>query len=191
MGHSQAAKAGSRERILAAAAQQIREGGLDAVSVGSLMKSVNLTHGGFYGHFESRSELIAQALQRALVDSQTAAKPFVDRDRPRTFAGMVKQYLSAGHRDRRGNGCAIAALASDVGRADERSRAIMEEHIARFMEKVGGLLEDESGDSAIVAMSAMIGALALSRAMTDTKRADEVLNTVRNYLVEHFGPDET
>ncbi len=66
MGHSQAEKAKNRERILAEAAEQIRETGLEALSVGKLMQKVNLTHGGFYGHFPSRSDLIAQALKRAL-----------------------------------------------------------------------------------------------------------------------------
>ena len=51
MGHSQASKAGSRERILQQAAQQIRAEGLESLSVNKLMRSVDLTHGGFYGHF--------------------------------------------------------------------------------------------------------------------------------------------
>ena len=66
MGHSQAEKVKNRERILAEAAEQIRETGLEALSVGKLMQKVNLTHGGFYGHFPSRSDLIAQALKQAL-----------------------------------------------------------------------------------------------------------------------------
>ena len=57
MGHSQAEKAENRERILAEASRQVRRDGLESVGVGTLMKSVGLTHGGFYGHFESRSAL--------------------------------------------------------------------------------------------------------------------------------------
>jgi TetR/AcrR family transcriptional repressor of nem operon len=59
MGHSQTAKAENRERIVAEAARQVRRRGLESLSVGGLMKSVGLTHGGFYGHFESRSALLA------------------------------------------------------------------------------------------------------------------------------------
>ena len=68
MGHSQAEKARNRDRILAEASQQVRRDGLETVSVGALMKSVGLTHGGFYGHFENRSALLAEALQRALLE---------------------------------------------------------------------------------------------------------------------------
>ena len=59
---------GPGPRALAAVAQasrQIRDGGLASVSVGAIMKSVGLTHGGFYGHFESREALLAEALERA------------------------------------------------------------------------------------------------------------------------------
>ncbi|HEY2750970.1 TetR/AcrR family transcriptional regulator, partial [Phenylobacterium sp.] len=73
MGHSQAEKAKSRERILAEAARQIRQNGLESVSVGTLMKSVGLTHGGFYGHFESREALLASALERALLEGEAKA----------------------------------------------------------------------------------------------------------------------
>jgi len=68
MGHSQADKAQSRERILRKAADAVRDTGLESVSVGKLMRSVDLTHGGFYNHFGSRSDLLAQALERALVE---------------------------------------------------------------------------------------------------------------------------
>src|SRR5690606_4268280 len=130
----QAEKAQSRERILAEAARQIREGGLESVSVAQLMKSVNLTHGGFYGHFESRSELIALALERALSEGKMAARAAQDAAQPRSFSGMVRSYLSRTHRDSRSAGCAIAALATDVGRADANSREVMEERIEAFFD---------------------------------------------------------
>ena len=70
MGHSQAEKAQSRERILSEAADQVRDAGLESIGVGKLMRSAGLTHGGFYNHFESRADLLAQALERALVDGR-------------------------------------------------------------------------------------------------------------------------
>ena len=70
MGHSQAEKAENRERILAEASRKVRRDGLESVSVGTLMHGVGLTHGGFYDHFDSRSALLAQALQRALAEGQ-------------------------------------------------------------------------------------------------------------------------
>src|SRR5262249_1341333 len=93
VGHSQAGKAQSRERILAEASRQVRSGGLDSVSVGTLMKSVGLTHGGFYGHFESRDALLAEALERALLEGEAKAGAGGSAAAP-SFSAIVRGYLS-------------------------------------------------------------------------------------------------
>ena len=51
----------NRERIVEAAAQLFRERGFEGIGVADLMKEVGLTHGGFYGHFSSKEDLIAEA----------------------------------------------------------------------------------------------------------------------------------
>jgi len=186
MGHSQAEKAQNRERILAEAARQARRDGLESLSVGPLMKSVGLTHGGFYGHFESRSALLAEALERALAEGGARAK--AQSPDPPSFAAMVRSYLSRAHRDERETGCAMAALVSDVARADRPAREVMSEHVDAF---VSGVAASIGGDEerAIVAVSAMIGALALSRVAIDAARSDAFLKAVRNHLTagEPFG----
>src|ERR1700679_3804123 len=111
MGHSQVEKAQNRQRILAEAARQVRHAGLESISVGALMKSVGLTHGGFYGHFESRSALLAEALERALVEGEARARAQAGEG-PRDFSALARSYLSRTHRDERDKGCAMAALVS-------------------------------------------------------------------------------
>ena len=160
MGHSQAEKARSRERILAEASRQVRREGLESVSIGALMKSVGLTHGGFYGHFENRSALLAEALERALLEGEANAGS------PEHFKGVVHNYLSRAHRDARDSGCAVAALVSDVARAEAGSRAVMNGHVETFIASVAKTLEGDEA-RAIVAVSAMVGALTLSRVVTD------------------------
>ncbi|MDZ4374470.1 MAG: TetR/AcrR family transcriptional regulator [Phenylobacterium sp.] len=180
MGHSQAEKARSRERILAEASRQVRDGGLESVSVGALMKSVGLTHGGFYGHFESRDALLAEALERALLES--VAKSGESRSgEPASFAGMLRGYLSRAHRDARDSGCAVAALVSDVARADAASRDVMTTHVESFVDTVARTLGGDD-ERAIVAVSAMVGALALSRVVADPERSDAFLKVVRDHL---------
>ena len=182
MGHSQVEKAQNRERILAEAARQARDAGLESISVGALMKSVGLTHGGFYGHFESRSALLAEALERALEDGESRALS-QGGGGPRGFAGMVRSYLSRTHRDSRDRGCAMAALACDVGRADEASRSAMATHVEAFIASTAKALDGDE-PKAMLAVSAMIGALALSRVLTDPTRSDALLRAVRTELAE-------
>ena len=79
----------------------------------------------------------------------------------------------------------MAALASDVGRADEQARAVMSTHIESFIASAARALElEENDDQAIVVVSAVVGALTLSRVMTDPKRADAILRAVRDKLIE-------
>jgi TetR/AcrR family transcriptional repressor of nem operon len=181
MGHSRAQRANSHERILAEAAAQIRGDGFDSVSVGKLMQSVGLTHGGFYGHFKSRTDLVAQALERALVDGEATANP---SGKPQSFGQIARNYLSRAHRDARSQGCAIAALASEVGRADERNRAIMESHIDLAIANVAAALGDDGERRAMVAVSGMIGAVILARVMIDRKRSDELLRAVFEHMLK-------
>lgn len=180
MGHSQAEKAQSRERILAEASRQIRDGGLESVSVGALMKSVGLTHGGFYGHFESRDALLAEALERALREGEAKAGSN-GAGAPVSFSAIVRGYLSRTHRDTRDCGCAVAALVSDVARADVASREVMTAHVETFVDTVAKALNGDD-ERAIMAVSAMVGALALSRVVTDPARSNAFLKVVRDHL---------
>ena len=56
----------NRRTILEAASRLFRERGFEAVTVAEIMKAAGLTHGGFYGYFKSKDELIAAALAEAM-----------------------------------------------------------------------------------------------------------------------------
>lgn len=184
MGHSQADKALSRERILRKAADAVRDTGLESVSVGKLMRSVDLTHGGFYNHFASRSDLLAQALERALVEGARSATASVKPgDAPRSYETRVKSYVSRAHRDARTSGCAIAALASDVSRADEASRAVMSAHVDDFVAQLAQTMHRQDEGDAMLAVSAMVGAVLLARVQTDPRKSDALLKAVRDRLL--------
>lgn len=182
MGHSQAEKAQSRQRILAEAARQIRQDGLESVSVGTLMNSVGLTHGGFYGHFDSREALLAEALERALLEGEAKAGAQASGATPR-FSAIVRSYLSRTHRDARDSGCAVAALGADIARAGEGPRKVMTGHVESFIATVAKALGGDE-DRAIMAVSAMIGAVTLSRVVVDPSRSDGILRAVRAQLAE-------
>ncbi len=188
MGHSKADKALSRERILAAASTRIREAGFESISVGELMNSVNLTHGGFYGHFESRADLLAAALEQALAEGEKAsAAQTGKRGGSATVKSIVNSYLSPAHRDNPSTGCAIPTLASEVGRADPDVRAIMAQQILKsfdFMAEALGEDGQEKERFAVSAWSMMVGAIVISRVLADDPRADKVLSLTRKSILE-------
>src|SRR5271155_3058901 len=102
----------NRRTILEAAGRLFRERGFDSVTVAEVMQAAGLTHGGFYGYFKSKDELIAHALAEAL---QTTA-PLSD------LAAYAAGYLSRTHRDNLAGGCATAALAAETIRQTRSAR---------------------------------------------------------------------
>jgi TetR/AcrR family transcriptional repressor of nem operon len=186
VGHSQAEKARSRERILNAAALQLRELGLAGVSIGELMKSARLTHGGFYGHFESRDDLIAQALDRALAEGDASAIRAASVKGPRTLKSFLNTYLSKAHRDDPTTGCAVAALAGDVARADSRTRDIMTAYLEKSFDSIAAVIEDEDAtELAISVMCTIVGALTLSRVASDKEASKRILLAARRSILDY------
>ncbi|MGE0621848.1 MAG: TetR/AcrR family transcriptional regulator [Pseudomonadales bacterium] len=181
MGHSQADKARNRERILTEAAARIRRDGLESVSVAGLMESVGLTHGGFYNHFVSRTELLEEALKQALaLGVQNRRKDSGAGTARDDFEAFVRGYLSPAHRDHPESGCAIAALVSEVGHGEAGLKATMSAQVEGLIATATKALGSER--DGMLAVSALIGALALSRVCTDRERSDALLRTVREGL---------
>ena len=194
MGHSQSEKKSNHERILRIAAKRLREKGLEAVAIADVMKEVGLTVGGFYKHFHSRDDLVVEALRAA--SWQRSVQP-ADADEPSvSLAGFIDEYLSERHRDRPGSGCLIGALAGDVARSNKRIRALATEKVQSALELIAGLLPDKQDDAgtaingrqelarkkAALVFSSLVGAIALSRAVSDPSLSDEILQSVRELL---------
>jgi TetR/AcrR family transcriptional repressor of nem operon len=185
MGHSQAEKAKTHKRIVQIASKRFRENGLAGVGVAELMKEAGLTVGGFYKHFDSRDDLVAEALSAALgrlkrqMDAATSGGP------PLTYAKVVDDYLSEGHRDKPGAGCPISALAGDIARSGKRTRSLATEGIRNDLQVIAGLIrgKDKAARSkAILTFSALVGAVELARAVSDDELSSEILKTVDELL---------
>jgi TetR/AcrR family transcriptional repressor of nem operon len=188
MGHSRAEKQQSHERILDAAARMIRKAGPNGVSIADLMKSANLTHGGFYGHFRSRDTLIHAAIERAIADglNSFAALPTTGDD-PGSVASIANRYLSSRHRDDIAGGCAIAALATDVGRMDDReARELLANHLEARFERMTAAMGGgtPAQDAALTAWCTMIGAMVLSRVFRGTKRGGQILRQAEESVLD-------
>ena len=93
----------NREHIVETASQLFRERGFDGVGVADLMAAAGFTHGGFYKHFGSKADLMAEASACSLAKSLTAAQAL---DVP----GFINIYVNREHRDARRSGCTMAAL---------------------------------------------------------------------------------
>ena len=171
----------NRGRILDEAARLFRERGFDGVSVAEVMAAAGLTHGGFYGHFESKDALIAAALAYALDPTRAAG-------RGKSMADYGATYLSAGHRDDHAGGCPFSALGSEAVRATPETRQVMteaiERQIARFSATAPGTAPKARRRAAIAGWASMVGGLILARLADDPALSDEILKATKAALAD-------
>jgi TetR/AcrR family transcriptional repressor of nem operon len=176
----QAAK--HRERILDVAIKRFRERGFDGIGVADLMQQAGFTHGGFYGHFSSKEELMAQACTRAFAEKAALWQEERELDVDRPLASVAKYYLTAEHRDDPGSGCPMATLAIDVSRQAPPVRRAFTEGLRQLVElltaKLPGSSQAAKRRRALAAWATLVGALMLARAVDDPELSDEMLHAV-------------
>ncbi len=195
MGHSRAEKTKTHKRIVSIASKKFREEGLAGVGIAALMKEAGLTVGGFYKHFDSRDDLVAEAVSSAFggwkrrVDAAASGGPSV------SLARLIDDYLNATHRDDPGTGCALSALAPEIARSGKRTRALTTEQVRNDIQLIAGLIPGRDAHAvrsqAILTFSALVGAMSLARTVSDEALSREILKTVaerlKNFAPKHQG----
>jgi len=170
----------TRERILETAARRFRERGYEGIGVADLMKEAGLTHGGFYGHFSSKEELIAEASTRALTGSLALLGEIAERASGDRLAAMAKAYLTSSHRDDPGSGCLLAALGPDVSRQGSAVRRRVSEYVRSTVDLlitfVPGKSKAARRKKAISTYATLVGAMVMARAVDDPALSQEILD---------------
>ncbi|WP_397452898.1 TetR/AcrR family transcriptional regulator [Pseudomonas sp. NA-150] len=170
----------TRQKIITTAARMIREDGIKGIAIKGVMSELGLTVGGFYLHFKSRDELVVEAIR--------AASTSLDRLEPGNYDLMraVGIYLSRTHRDMPGEGCELSATVSEVSRESMAVRDAftdqLKSRIAGFTEPAGHQDPQKQRSTALLAVASCVGALSLSRAVSDPALSQEILSEVRTAL---------
>jgi TetR/AcrR family transcriptional repressor of nem operon len=183
-------KAISHERIVQAAARDLRRAGFKGVNVVDVMKTAGLTHGGFYAHFDSRDALLSEAIERASENAVNAIKTEVKglHDAGLSpFRAFVEAYLSAAHVGDCESGCPVAALCGDMplqaAEVVDTSRRV----IANLRRLVLQFLpQDLPRDTAWSVASMLIGAVQLARALGDSPQSRAVIAAAKRELLERY-----
>lgn len=179
----------NRARIVETAAALFRERGYDGVGVAELMAAAGFTHGGFYKHFGSKADLMAEAAENGFSRSKTKTDGV-------SIAEFLKYYVSREHRDARSDGCTMAALCGDAARQPEAIKATFAAGIERLLdtlEREGAPLnvvdQRAARAKAIDSLARAIGAIVLSRACPDdSPLADEILEACRTEILASLPP---
>ena len=176
----------NKKVILEAAAQLFRQRGFESVTVADVMKSVGLTHGGFYGYFKSKDDLVAQALVHMLGH---------DAAPPTNLAVYAERYLSPSRRASAADGCSVAALASEALRQTSGARSAMTAWLKRQIDRLSrispGADEAQKRRNAIGTWASVVGAVIMARMSDTSELSDEVLSETRAWLsVQDSGSPE-
>ena len=187
MRKSKAETAETRQRIVEVAAREFRANGIQATGVADLMSEAGLSHGGFYRHFDSKDQLVAEACEAGLTTMIGALREAANRSEGKDgFRAIVEAYVSSRHRDEPEHGCPLAVLGSELARADEQTRAAasrgLDELVEVLAKRIGRRQREAARSEAVFALSAMIGAITISRIMADPDASLSVLQDVRRHL---------
>ena len=190
-----------RDRIIDAAGALFRAKGFGGIGVADIMKAADLTHGGFYGHFASKDDLVAQASRRTMARAAANWTKLVEAAPDNPYAALLEHYLSPKHRDDPGKGCAFAALGNDAARSGKIVRKAFAEGLAPLIDILAQSIPGKSisGKSissksiisksktarrrkAVAAMATLVGALTMARAVEGTPLSDEMLQAAHREL---------
>src|SRR5438270_10004883 len=164
-------KTRTRDRIVRNAARKLRGEGLSGPGVASVMKASGLTVGGFYKHFRSKDELLADAIAEGFSESgekiYSSLQNVLREDR---WKELVRLYLSPEHCDHPDSGCPVAALAPEIARAKvtvrKRVSGVIKEH--KWLEFMPGTNAAERERNFFIILSAMAGAVSIARVLTES-----------------------
>lgn len=179
----------NREEIIQVSSQLFRERGLNGVSLNDLMAAAGLTHGGFYGHFASKNELVAIACQKSLEESGARWQEISQQPGNNNLPTLVEFYLSPAHRDAAGEGCVITALAGDMARdgTDKKICDVYQSGVKSLLERLESVSDIDDAQqrqqNALVQLAMLTGALTLSRAMANDPLSDEFLTAAKKALL--------
>ncbi len=167
----------NRRTILEAASRLFRERGFESVTVAEVMQAAGLTHGGFYGYFKSKDELVAGALADVLTRRA---------ELPGDLAAFAASYLSQTHRDNRAGGCPTAALAAETVRVAGQARTEMTAGVERQIKRLSRIAPGKDAvqkrQTAIGSWAAMVGAMILARVSDDPALSGEILDQTKTWL---------
>jgi TetR/AcrR family transcriptional repressor of nem operon len=190
MRQSSAKAAPTRRKIVTSSIAEFQRNGIEGGSIAGVMAAAGLTVGGFYGHFDSKAQLLSESLDLSLEQlikrlelAATEEKPHA----PMNFEAVISDYLSPDHRDR-DSGCPLAGLGSELVRGDHHTRARVVLGFERLVALLSNTLEGRSSGElrarSVLTMCAMMGALTISRTAQGSELSSEVLSLVRHQLMQ-------
>ncbi|TQS69951.1 TetR/AcrR family transcriptional regulator [Rhodobacteraceae bacterium] len=180
---SRAQAAENHQAVINAASNLFREHGFDGIGLKDLMKGAGLTQGGFYKQFASKEDLMAQASGRAIEGAALRWSRAIEARRGDALDAILTFYLTAEHRDDKGEGCPFVALAGDAARQGPKVKAQFQDGLhahLQMLERVFAQADSPTSNhppqgAAMAVLSLLVGSVLLSRTVNDPALSQDLL----------------
>jgi TetR/AcrR family transcriptional regulator, transcriptional repressor for nem operon len=180
-----------RAALVATARRLLQERGFDGAGVAEISREAGLTQGALYGQFKSKDDLAREAACAAFADGVASWRE-LRKAMPDPLSAYLDAYLCETHIKNAGSGCPLAACISDVPRQDGSIRAAFAEGFRDLVELIKdalseGISKEVARRRALTLVSAMVGSVAMARALekTDPDLSREITAAAREEL-EHL-----
>jgi len=191
MRYSTEHKERNHENILSVAARSFREHGGDSSGIGTVMKKVGLTKGGFYRHFKSKDDLFVEAVAQALDETGRGMVEVAEAaPEGQALRAIIERYLSPGHANSPGSGCVRSALGPELARKPLAVRKRIEELLGAYRVRLlpfvpGGTCEEKMAKLQLLFPS-MAGVLMMVRVISDPRKREQRLMDARKFFIKCF-----
>jgi len=177
----------TRKRIIQSASEEFRRNGIERTGITELMSAAGLTHGGFYKHFNSKDEVVVESVSHSLESMLTSWEHILSsKPENEALVRLISGYLSTDLRDDFAHGCPFAALATEIARSGEAVRDVATTRFVEFIDLLAVQLKASNRSAArreaLRMFTSMVGALVMSRMVTDEALSESILRETRKYL---------
>lgn len=186
MRYAKTQRAETRTRVIETAARALRRDGIDGTGLVGLMGEAGLTKGGFYAHFASKDDLVAEAVAASLRASAEQMHVRGSAAASDGFSGLgaiVDGYLNQAHAAEPEAGCTIGALLSDLTRGGTQVRAAAADGAAGLIAAIEATLPETLGairrSRAQAILGLLAGSLQLARLQPEADAKDAILSSAR------------
>ncbi len=185
----------TRARIVLSARKLFNRFGFDGVSIQQIMTNAGLTHGGFYRHFASKSDLYAEVLECFFTDPKWNSSwegVHVDLTAEDAGAQIVRAYLSRQHFDEVENSCPMVALPSDVARSNENAKRAYQtvfEAMVVLLQRSSAKNGHSTRTSALAIAALCVGGMVIARASEGRALANELRSAATEVALKLGGWD--
>jgi AcrR family transcriptional regulator len=188
-------KAKSKDRILQSATDLFCRYGFDKVSINEVMKLAKMTPGAFYAHFESKEALYKASFREALQRSKATRLmkgPFSIQH----LSELVTGYLNLGNFSKTPSPSPEAFLANDIASDNIEIKKLYEQSylgliklletrltaLNKLKNSTLSLSPASIPDRARVILASMIGAIAISKSITQEDEKEAILAATQEQI---------